>query len=211
MIKIFRWHEIRTHNHPFLSPTLVKLKSYLSNSSHPYSCWCFINAKKIFLIIFPCFFLSRLLTEEHIPNKNRSLAGFGAGRMPETLVKKTFSGLWQLCFTQRKPPRNRNPKLFRKMWFRLKQQLMLRFELIFKFTADLILSKRRLYLLIWDPKNTSQGVCPSEIAYLSAKKTTESYKLNLGGLHSTKEAFLLPTQQPCVQLPAPPRFFLLTA
>ena len=154
------------------------------------------DAKKIFLITFPCFFLSRLLTEEHIPNKNRSLAGFGAGRMPETLVKKTFSGLWQLCFTQRKPPRNRNPKLFRKMWFRLKQQLMLRFELIFKFTPELTLSKRRLYLLIWDPKNSSQWVCPSERAHLSAKETTESYELNLGGCIAQRKLSCFPPSSP---------------
>ena len=31
----------------------------------------------------------------------------------------------------------------------------------------------------------------------------------VGGLHSTEEAFLLPTQQPQVGIPAPPRFFSL--
>ena len=31
------------------------------------------------------------------------------------------------------------------------------------------------------------------------------------GLHSKEEAFLLPTQKPRVEKPAPPRFFLLTA
>ena len=32
-----------------------------------------------------------------------------------------------------------------------------------------------------------------------------------GGLHSTEEAFLIPTQQPRVYIPALPRFFLVTS
>ena len=33
----------------------------------------------------------------------------------------------------------------------------------------------------------------------------------VGGLHSTKAAFLLPTQQPQVRIPSQPRFFIFTA
>ena len=47
-----------------------------------------------------------------------------------------------------------------------------------------------------------------KLAKTTKEVETASTKKLEGGLRSTEEAFLLPTQQPWVQIPAPLRYFL---